>query len=160
MTIRKCRFLPLLLLPLASISAAEQEEDGVGQEPRRCINTGSVLKTRIIDDSHVVFMMRRDEMYLNALRSSCTGLARHGAFSYRIQTRSLCELEVITIIESGSVGSPLGRSCTLGLFEPVTMEDLAVRFAPLIQQRQLEDVDTADIEEIAEEDAEEPMPEE
>jgi hypothetical protein len=150
MTERLHRLLPLLLVLLAPMATAEPDEGVDDTEPTRCINTGSILKTKVIDDGNVVFMMRRDKMYLNTLRSRCRGLARYGRFAYTLQTRSLCELERITIIEEGTVGRPKGRSCTLGMFQPVTMDDLAIRFAPVIRQRQQEQAG-ADIEEIAEE---------
>ena len=68
------------------------------------------------------------------------------------------------MIEDGSIARPLGRSCTLGMFQPVTMEGLSTRFAPLIRQRMGDNMEAADIEEIVEqgaaedaaEDAEEP----
>lgn len=152
MTDRLHQFLPLLLILVAPIATAELDEGVADAEPKRCINTGWILKTKVIDDGNVVFMMRRNEMYLNTLRSRCRGLARYGRFAYTIQTRSLCELERITIVEEGTIGRPQGRSCTLGMFQPVTMDDLARRFAPVIRQRQQEQAG-ADIEEIAEESA-------
>ena len=154
MTIR-LRQLSTAMLLLAIFGAAAAQDEGAEEaEPRRCINTGSILKTRIIDDSNVVFIMRRDEIYLNNLSSRCHGLSRAGRFSYRIQTRSLCELETITVIESGTLGQPLGRTCSLGMFKPVTMDALLTRFAPVIRQRQAEKMEAPSIEEIGAEDDE------
>ena len=145
----------MLLVLVAPVATAELE-DGVDDDAlKRCINVGSILRTRIINDSNIVFIMRRDEMYLNTLRSNCTGLSRRGRFAYKTQTRSLCELERITVIEGGTIGQPSGRSCTLGQFQPVTMEELALRFAPIIQERRNEKIAEPHIEEIAGEDAEE-----
>ncbi len=155
MSVRLYKLLPALLVLITPIAAAESEEGVDDDALKRCINVGSILQTRIIDDNNIVFMMRRDEMYLNTLRSNCTGLSRRGRFAYKTQTRSLCELERITVIEDGTIGQPLGRSCTLGQFRPVTMEDLAVRFEPTIRQRQNEKIAEAQIEEVAAEEAEE-----
>ena len=140
----------VLVVPIV----AADPEDGVDDSSTRCINVGLILRTRIVDDSNIIFIMRRDEMYVNTLRSRCTGLARRGSFTYRIPSRSLCELERINVIEGGSIGQPLGRSCTLGLFHSVTMEDLETRFAPLIQERRLKEVESAVIEDVSGEDAE------
>jgi len=164
MTIRLHRLLPALLVVVAPIVTAEPQEGRDNDGPRRCINTGAVLRTKVINDANVLFIMRSDEMYLNTLRSRCNGLARYGRFAYTIQTRSLCELERITVIEEGSVVRPRGRSCTLGMFQPVTMKDLSMRFAPLSPQGTGDKIEAADIEEVveqgaaddAEEDAEEP----
>ena len=158
MTIRLHQLLPVVFMLVAPIAVADEAEGVDDHKPRRCINTGSILQTRVIDDGHVVFMMRRNEMYLNTLRSRCGGLSRNGRFSYRLQTRSLCELETITVIESGTFGNPFGRSCTLGMFKPVTMEDLTTQFAPVIRQRQLEKMGAPPIEEITGDDEEEQTP--
>jgi hypothetical protein len=58
------------------------------------------------------------------------------------------------VIEGGSIGQALGRSCTLGLFHSVTMEDLESRFAPHIQQRRFKKMEAPPIEYISGEDAE------
>jgi len=160
MTIRLHQLLPVLLVLVATMATAEPDEGIDDAEPRRCINTGSILRTKIIDDANVVFIMRRSEMYLNTLRSRCTGLSRSGSFSYSTQTRSLCELERITVIEGGQIGRSMGRSCSLGQFQPVTMDDLERRFAPVIRQRQqeqmgadIEAIDEEPVDEVSEEDA-------
>ncbi len=143
--------IPVAYFLVAPLAAAEPEEDAIDAS-KRCINTGSILQTRIIDDGNIVFMMRRDKMYLNTLRGTCTGLARRGSFTYTIQTRSLCELETINVIEDGHIGQALGRSCTLGRFQPVTMEELEDRFAPLIQERRVKKAGVPPIEEISGDD--------
>lgn len=145
----------LILLLSAPVSLAEPESDIDDDGSRRCINIGRILKTRVIDDNNIVFMMRHDRMYLNRLRRSCVGLARNGAFTYRIPTRSLCELDWITVITSGSIGNAMGNSCSLGRFRPVTLEDLAVRFAPLIQPPAEKEVEPPPIEEVVQEEVDE-----
>ena len=87
--------LPVILLLGATAVYSDEQVDGVDDEPRRCINTGSILRTRIIDDSNIVFIMRGDKMYLNTLRKPCSGLARGGSFYYATPTRSLCEMQRI-----------------------------------------------------------------
>lgn len=156
MTIRLYLLLPVLLFLVTSMAIAEPDESVANAEPKRCINTGSILRTKIIDDANIVFIMRRNKTYLNTLRSRCTGLTRSGRFAYATQTRSLCELERITLIEGGGIGQPLGRSCSLGQFKPVTMEELEARFERRI--RQPEKVATPDIEEVTGKDTEEDLP--
>ena len=154
MNFRLHTFLVVSLL-VAPIVAAEPVDGVDDDSSTRCINIGKILRTRVVDDSNIVFMMRSDEMYLNTLRSRCTGLARHGSFTYRILSRSLCELEKISVIEVGSIEQPMGRSCTLGRFHSVTMEDLGERFTPLIQERRFKKVEAPPIEDVSGEDAEE-----
>jgi hypothetical protein len=155
MVIQLRNLAPLILFLAAPVSPAEPESDVVDDGSRRCINVGRILKTRVMDDNNIVFMMRHDRMYLNQLRSSCIGLARNGAFTYRIPTRSLCELDWITVLMSGSIGNAMGNSCTLGRFRPVTLEDLAMRFAPLIQPPAEKEVEPPPIEEMAQENDDE-----
>lgn len=158
MTSRRYQLLPVLLFLVTSMAIAEPDDGVDNAEPKRCINTGSILRTKIIDDSNILFIMRRNQVYLNTLRSRCTGLTRRGRFAYSTQTRSLCELERITVIEGGGIGQPLGRSCSLGQFQPVTMEDLEARFERRIPQA--EKVATPDIEDVTGEGSEEDVSDE
>ncbi len=153
MTIRLYQLIPVLLFLVTPIAIAEQDDGVNDAKPKRCINTGSILRTKIIDDANIVFIMRRNQVYLNTLRSRCTGLSRRGRFAYSTQTRSLCELEIITVIEGGGLGQPLGRSCSLGQFHPVTMEDLEARFERRIPQPGK--VAAPEIEEVVGKDTEE-----
>jgi hypothetical protein len=152
MMIHMRNLAPLILLLAAPVSLAEPENDVDDDGSRRCINVGRILKTRVIDDNNIVFVMRHDHMYLNQLRGSCVGLARNGAFTYQISTRSLCELDWITVLVSGSIGNAMGNSCSLGRFRPATLEDLALRFAPMIQPPAEKEVELPPIEEMGQED--------
>lgn len=138
--------------------AAGEEDTFDDDTSMRCINIGLILRTKVVDDSNVVFFMRNDEMLLNTLRSRCSGLARRGRFAYKINSRSLCELNRITVIEGGSFSEPLGRSCSLGRFRPVTMEDLARRFAPVDPILRREEVETPPVEDVLVEDTKEADP--
>ena len=135
-----------------SVFADGNEDSDYEDEHERCVNIGLILRTKVVDDANVVFFMRNDEMLLNTLRNRCRGLARRGSFTYNINSRSLCELDRITVIEGGSFSEPLGRSCTLGRFRPITMEELARQFAPVIPEPGVEEVEMPDVEEVLEGD--------
>lgn len=156
MTIRLYRLLPVLLWLVTPVAIAGPDEGIDDTEPERCINTGAILRTKIINDANILFIMRRNRIYLNTLRSRCTGLARRGSFAYSTQTRSLCELERITVIEGGGIGRPLGRTCSLGQFQRVTIEDLEARFTRPVPQP--EKVATPEIEDVTGENTEKDVP--
>lgn len=143
---------------LAPVVAASDEDPFDEDASLRCVNIGLILRTKVVDDGHVVFVMRNDEMLLNTLRSRCSGLARRGSFTYKINSRSLCELDRIAVIDGGSFSEPLGRSCSLGRFRPVTMEDLAREFAPVLPSLRLDKVEPPPVEDVLDENAKEEMP--
>jgi hypothetical protein len=144
----------------APFVAADGEDPFVEDGSSRCVNIGLILRTKVVDDGHVVFFMRNDELLLNTLRSRCSGLARRGSFTYKINSRSLCELDRIAVIDGGSFSEPLGRSCALGRFRPVTMEDLAREFAPVLPELRPEQVEVPPVEEILDEDEKNELPHE
>lgn len=136
-----------MLLLFTSAYSDEQETDA-DSEAKRCINTGAILRTRVIDDGNVVFIMRGKKMYLNTLRRPCSGLARHGSFYYATQTRSLCEFERISPIDNAIIGMSAGGTCALGMFQPTSLDDLAWRFAAQLAERDTHEPDLPPIEEI------------
>jgi hypothetical protein len=158
----KLRFFGLLVsgLVCAAFVAADEEDSYVEDGFSRCVNIGLILRTKVVDDSHVIFVMRNDELLLNTLRSRCSGLARRGSFTYKINSRSLCELDRIAVIDGGSFSEPLGRSCSLGRFRPVTMEDLSREFAPVLPEFRLEEADVPPVEQILDEDEKNRLPNE
>ena len=121
------KVLPALLgvaaLSLTSAAAQEGEEE-TSDEPLRCLSMNSVRSTKIVDDRRVLFFNARDKVYLNRLDRECLGLLRSGTFEYRVQSGArharLCSTDSITVLES----SGRGLNCGLGMFEPLTQEEL------------------------------------
>ncbi len=140
------RLTVILFLPLIAAYADDQinNED---HEARRCINTGAIIRVRVINHGNIVFTMRGNKMYLNSLRWPCPSLARQGAFYYATQTRSLCEFE-ISPTGTTIFGKPAGGRCALGMFRPTSKENLALQFAPRLVRRDTDVIDAASIEEI------------
>ena len=121
------KVLPALLgaaaLYLTSVTAQEDEEEA-SNEPMRCLSMNSIRSTKVLDDSRVLFFNARDKVYLNRLDRECLGLSRSGTFAYKVQSGArharLCSTDSITVVEtSGS-----GLNCGLGLFEPLTQDEL------------------------------------
>jgi len=121
------KVLPALLgvaaLSLTSVAAQEDEEEA-SNEPLRCLSMNSIRSTKVLDDARVLFFNARDKVYLNRLDRECLGLSRSGTFEYRVQSGArharLCSTDSITVLET----SGRGLNCGLGMFEPLTQEEL------------------------------------
>jgi hypothetical protein len=115
--------LGVAVLSLASAAAQEDDED-TSDEPLRCLSMNSIRSTKVVDDQRVLFINARDKAYLNRLDRQCLGLSRSGTFEYRVQSGArharLCSTDSITVLEQ----SGRGLNCGLGLFEPLTQEEL------------------------------------
>ena len=110
---------------LSLVSAAAQEGDEeTSDEPLRCLSMNSIRSTKIVDDQRVLFISARDKAFLNRLDRECLGLSRSGTFEYKVQSGArharLCSTDSITVLEP----SGRGLNCGLGLFEPLTQEEL------------------------------------
>lgn len=124
------KVLPALLgvaaLSFASaVAAQEEDEEQASDEPLRCLSMNSIRSTKVLDDSRVLFLNARDKAYLNRLDRECLGLSRSGTFEYRVQSGArharLCSTDSITVIEI----SGRGLNCGLGMFEPLSPDELA-----------------------------------
>ena len=121
------KVLPALLgvaaLSLTSVAAQEDEEEA-SNEPLRCLSMNSIRSTKVLDDARVLFFNARDKVYLNRLDRECLGLSRSGTFEYRVQSGArharLCSTDSITVLETSGRGLNWG----LGMFEPLTQEEL------------------------------------
>jgi hypothetical protein len=115
--------LGVAALSLASAAAQEGDEE-TSDEPLRCLSMNSIRSTKIVDDQRVLFISARDKAFLNRLDRECLGLSRSGTFEYKVQSGArharLCSTDSITVLES--VGR--GLNCGLGMFEPLTQEEL------------------------------------
>ncbi|HEX7236861.1 MAG TPA: hypothetical protein VF405_07865 [Gammaproteobacteria bacterium] len=115
--------LGVAVLSLTSAAAQEDDEE-TSNEPLRCLSMNSIRSTKVIDDQRVLFLNARDKAFLNRLDRECLGLSRSGTFEYRVQSGArharLCSTDSITVIEQ----SGRGLNCGLGMFEPLTPEEL------------------------------------
>ena len=99
-----------LLLPLLDDSEAE-----------RCISLSRVASTRVLDSSTIEFRMRGGETYINILPRRCPGLRAGQPFMYKTSQSVLCNLDLISVLDTSGFGyRPMG-SCGLGMFRPTLM---------------------------------------
>ncbi len=137
-----------LMLPGPVIAADEADEH---VESQRCINTSTIRSTRVIDDSHIVFVMRGNKLFLNTLRRECRGLGREGRFSYVVRSHSLCRNDQISVLYASGFGLQEGRSCGLGMFTPITKEDLEELVNPPGVEPEPQPVEPPPVQDVVEE---------
>jgi len=116
------RSLLLFLLGYALLlsgCATMEKPDGPSDEPRRCIGLSQIAEVKVIDDQSIEFHMLGGTTYINLLPHRCPGLSPNRAFMYRTSLSQLCDLDLITVLESGGFGLMPLSSCGLGRFYPI-----------------------------------------
>ena len=135
----------------AQMPAGHADEHEAEPETLRCLNARTIRRTHVINDDYVVFWIQGRRLFLNALPKSCKGLSRDRRFSFETSTRSLCVRDKIRVLEESASGFYEGRFCTLGLFYPMSEEDLASFIQDRTVTPQPEEVESADVEDIVKE---------
>lgn len=130
--------------PLAAIA----DDEGIADDSKRCLNARSIRRTEVIDDNHIVFEIQGRRLFLNVLPKSCTGLSQDRRFSYEISTRSLCVHDKIRVLRESGRGVYEGKSCSLGRFQPVTVEELVAFEQDRFQSPAPQKVESADVEDV------------
>lgn len=124
MNVFKYILLPALLVSVQGQSLAA-EERGSQDPPMQCIRLTSIQHISILDDSHIVFYMNNGRRYLNTLPYTCHGLKMSGTILYRTSLSQVCDLDIITVLDSIGGEYRPGASCGLGAFEPITDQEIA-----------------------------------
>lgn len=83
----------------------------------RCLHLERIDTTKILDRQHILFRMRGGQLYINTLPHACPGLTRDRALSYSLSMPELCDLDIVSVIDTG-LHQEVG-SCGLGKFEEV-----------------------------------------
>lgn len=123
------RWILLLAAILAGPVAAEEKQliDVPGLVtglPEQCISLNRIDSTEVLDDQNVLFRMRNGDSYLNHLPYRCPSLGIHESFMYRTSLNQLCNVDIITVLNNAGFGFLPGPSCGLGLFYPVTKDEV------------------------------------
>ena len=118
------------------------------EESQRCINSRTIRRTDVVDDSNILFYIRGSKVYLNTMPKTCKGLSDERRFTYGSYTRSLCEFDRIRVLKDSSFGAYEGRACKLGRFRLVTQDDVAYLFEQRQRVPEAERVDPPPVEEL------------
>ena len=86
-----------------------------------CLNLQSIRESRVRSDKIIDFRTNGNKWYRNELPNSCPSLKFEERFSYETSINRLCNVDIITVLQS--YGGHLGRgpSCGLGKFQPVDL---------------------------------------
>ena len=123
------RLLKLLALLLAVTSqgwalqaiAANMSE---GEVSRHCLNLAQINHVEILDKQHIAFEMNNGDHYMNVLPKPCLSLHRDRALMYKTSLSKLCDLDIITVLDSMGGGyEPVG-SCGLGDFNQSSEDEV------------------------------------
>ncbi|CAM3235202.1 Lipoprotein [Sphingomonas antarctica] len=85
-----------------------------------CLQTTRIRETRVRSDSVIDFYTSGGKVYRNTLPNSCPSLGFEEKFAYTTSTSQLCNVDIITVLQSGG-GLSRGASCGLGMFQPVQL---------------------------------------
>ena len=86
-----------------------------------CIPIAQITESRVRDDWTIDFRTAGNRWYRNTLPNRCSGLGFERAFSYATSQSQLCNVDIITVIQSS--GGERRGSCGLGTFQPVTLAE-------------------------------------
>ncbi len=89
----------------------------------RCLRLVDIDQARILDARNILFKLRSGKLYVSKLAHRCPGLTRDRAISYSLSVPELCDLDIITVIDTG-LHQEVG-SCGLGVFHEVEKVDHA-----------------------------------
>jgi hypothetical protein len=118
----KNRLLTILVSTLAATTAAAA--DAPQPKALHCVDLSRIKQTEILDDQHMLFRMNDGKQYLNTLPHRCPGMRKDQPYLVRTIGDRLCDLDLVTMLDTAPFGFMPGASCGLSKFEPVTNEQI------------------------------------
>ena len=141
------RVLLLTLLLVGPSMAAEDDEldaDLVDREPVNCVTVNRIRRTDIIDDNNILFYMRGGKIYRNYMQRKCPRLKSQDSFTYDVRTNSLCNVDLIYVLERFGSSLRRGPACGLGMFYEISAEEAERLKKPMEDAIKVEDPEDAD----------------
>ena len=117
----------ILVLPAGNADDTDEQDPAVADpagEAQRCISIRRISRSEVVDSSNIVFYMRDKTIYLNVPPPTCPGLRKRDSIAYRPTVNQLCNVDTVTVVRTGGAGGGRGPSCGLGMFQPVTREQV------------------------------------
>ncbi len=114
------------VLTVDEILNRDPTQDDYSDEPR-CLRTGQIRSTEVLDDKHVVIQISRDRYYLIQMKYRCPGLERGRTIYLDTNANRLCELDSIrgSFPEGFGVARP-GPRCSIPGFQSITKEQVVL----------------------------------
>ena len=92
------------------------------EKPKRCLSLSAIRDMTVIDRKTLLFEMPGHKYYVNHLPHACPGIDIGNPIMYKTSQDSLCNLDLITVLDPVGGGFERGATCGLGLFNPVSRE--------------------------------------
>ena len=80
-----------------------------------CIQSAQIRASRVLDSQTIEFKLTGNRTYLNVLPHKCPGLRKNQPFAYQTSQSTLCNVDLITLLEPTLGMRAMGR-CGLGKF--------------------------------------------
>ncbi|NJM49889.1 MAG: hypothetical protein HC843_02565 [Sphingomonadales bacterium] len=88
-------------------------------EPKNCLNIRQIRSTHVVDENSIDFKMTNGKIYRNTMPQGCSGLRFEEAFSYRVTTGQLCNVDIIRVLQNFGGRIEQGEACGLGKFQQI-----------------------------------------
>jgi hypothetical protein len=107
-------------------AGSEQDRGESSGVARECLNHPAIRRTKILNDRNIVFVTRDDTIYNNQLPRQCPSLNRSSLVRYPIENARLCAGGSFQLLwETSPRNYVPAFVCQLGLFVPITEDELA-----------------------------------
>lgn len=110
----------LAVAGLVSAACAPALAEPRATEAEHCVSLSRIERTEVVDDRNILFYMLGGDIYRNELPHRCPGLEWEESFMYRTSLNQLCDVDIITVLDSMGFGFRSGMSCGLGMFHPIS----------------------------------------
>lgn len=108
-------------------------------KPERCLSVHAYRRVEILDNQRLVFHGRGGDAWLNQLARPCVGLRPDYTLTFEIRHNSVCAMDTFRAVSSAmGAMTPLGPTCFLSDFEPITEAQVTLLKEALKQRRDSE----------------------
>lgn len=111
-------------IPFAVSQEIDEDMSNNTTKSEHCLSSNRIRNNEILDSSHIIFEISSSKKYLNTLPNACPGLKKGSTIMYRTSINKLCDLDIITILNSTGGGYMPGASCGLGQFVPISNAEI------------------------------------
>jgi hypothetical protein len=124
-----------LLAGAVSAQNGEEQERDAPRDVRTCLSHPQIDRTKILNDSNIIFVMRDDTIYASRLPKQCPSLRRNSVVNYAVESSRVCAGSYFQVLwnKGGAGNYAPGFICRLGWFVPITaaeLEDLTAMTEP------------------------------
>ena len=104
--------------------AGDAEQGTAAEAPKSCLFLPNIYSIDIIDNQNIAFITNNHKYYLNHLPYACPMLDRYKVIMYKTPLSSLCDLDIINVLDPVAGGFQYYGACGLGKFKPVSKEEI------------------------------------